>query len=71
MSNYQEYLAGTNPTNGASWLGIISVTATGDDVVVNWTTVGGRATPCKPVQWQMADSPTCPRSFLFLALARR
>jgi hypothetical protein len=43
MSNYQEYLAGTNPTNRASCLRISALTANGDDLVVTWTTVGGRS----------------------------
>jgi hypothetical protein len=43
MSNYQEYLAGTNPTNGASNLRITSLTLTGNDVAVNWKTVGGKS----------------------------
>ena len=43
MSNLAEYLAGTNPTNGASYLHLTSLTLTGDDVAVNWTTVGGKS----------------------------
>jgi hypothetical protein len=43
MSNYQEYLAGTNPTNGASNLRVTSLAVTGNDVAVNWTTVGGKS----------------------------
>jgi hypothetical protein len=42
-SNYQEYLAGTNPTNGTSFLRITSLAITGSDVAVNWTTVGGKS----------------------------
>ena len=39
MSNSAEYLAGTNPTNSASLLRIISLTVTGENVAVSWTTV--------------------------------
>jgi hypothetical protein len=42
MSNNAEFLAGTNPTNSASLLRITSLTVTGENVVVNWTTVGGK-----------------------------
>jgi Divergent InlB B-repeat domain len=38
FSNLQEFLAGTDPTNGASALHITSVTATGDDILINWIT---------------------------------
>src|ERR1017187_6055716 len=38
MSNWQEYLAGTNPTNSASALRIISLVRTGNDMLVTWTT---------------------------------
>jgi len=41
MNNLQEYLAGTVPTNGASFLHITSVTPQGNDVVVTWQTAGG------------------------------
>ena len=43
LSNYQEYLAGTNPTNAASNLHITGLFATGIDLVVSWTTVGGKS----------------------------
>ncbi len=42
MSNLQEYLAGTDPTNSTSYLHIISVKPQGNDVVVTWTTGGGK-----------------------------
>ncbi len=38
FNNLQEFLAGTDPTNGASALRITSVVATGDDVFINWMT---------------------------------
>jgi PKD repeat protein len=41
MSNFDQFLAGINPTNPASALRIISVTPSGSDVVVTWTTAGG------------------------------
>ncbi len=43
MSNLQEYLAGTDPTNSASALRIISVVREGADVLVTWQTVGGKS----------------------------
>jgi alpha-glucosidase len=41
MNNLQEYLAGSVPTNSASFLHIISVSPQGNDVVVTWQTAGG------------------------------
>jgi hypothetical protein len=38
MSNLQEYLAGTDPTNSASVFCITSLAATGNDVLVSWIT---------------------------------
>jgi T5SS/PEP-CTERM-associated repeat protein len=43
MSNLQEYLAGTNPTNAASCLKITSVTMTNGNVRVSWSAVGGKS----------------------------
>jgi hypothetical protein len=42
MSNTNEFLAGTNPTNSLSGLRIISAIKQGSDVVITWTTAGGR-----------------------------
>jgi T5SS/PEP-CTERM-associated repeat protein len=42
MSNLQEYLAGTDPTNSASAFRITSVVSTGNDILVNWMTGIGR-----------------------------
>jgi hypothetical protein len=42
MNNLAEYLAGTNPTNSTSALAITSVSATGDDLNITWSTAGGR-----------------------------
>jgi autotransporter-associated beta strand protein len=42
MSNTDEFLAGTNPTNSLSGLRIISIVPRDNDVVIVWTTVGGR-----------------------------
>jgi len=42
MSNNAEFLAGTNPTNSISSLRITSLTVTGENVAVSWTTVGGK-----------------------------
>jgi DNA/RNA endonuclease G (NUC1)/PKD repeat protein len=42
MSNMQEFLAGTDPTDSTSSLRITSVARQGDDVLVGWTTPSGR-----------------------------
>jgi hypothetical protein len=42
VSNLQEYLAGTNPTNAASALRITSLSAASNGVRLSWTTVGGK-----------------------------
>jgi autotransporter-associated beta strand protein len=42
MSNTNEFLAGTNPTNSLSALRIIAVAGQTDDVTVTWTTAGGK-----------------------------
>jgi autotransporter-associated beta strand protein len=41
MSNTNEFLAGTNPTNSLSGLRIISVVPQSNDVLITWTTAGG------------------------------
>jgi autotransporter-associated beta strand protein len=41
MSNTNQFLAGLNPTNGASVLRITSVTRQHSDVMITWTTAGG------------------------------
>jgi pectate lyase len=42
MSNYQEFLAGTQPTNSASTLRITSVRVQGSDVWLQWSAAGPR-----------------------------
>ncbi len=42
MSNLQEYLAGTDPTNSASAFRIIEVRPDDADMLVAWTAVGGK-----------------------------
>jgi len=42
MSNWAEFLAGTDPTNSASALRITAVTPEGDDLRVTWTTGSGK-----------------------------
>jgi pectate lyase len=42
MSNSNEFLTGTAPTNALSALRIISATASGNDVAITWRTAGGR-----------------------------
>jgi polygalacturonase len=41
ISNTNEFLAGTNPTNSASGLRIISVVRQNTDIAITWTTAGG------------------------------
>jgi T5SS/PEP-CTERM-associated repeat protein len=41
MDNFEQFLAGINPTNPASALRITSVVPSGSDVVITWTTAGG------------------------------
>jgi hypothetical protein len=42
LSNLQEYLAGTDPTNGASLFGITSITQISTNILVTWQTGPGR-----------------------------
>ena len=42
MSNTNEFLAGTNPTNSLSGLRIISAVRQATNVVITWATAGGR-----------------------------
>jgi PKD repeat protein len=42
QNNLAEFLAGTDPTNGASALRITSITTQGSNVLVNWTTAVGK-----------------------------
>ena len=42
MSNTNQFLAGINPTNNLSALRIVSVVPQSNDVVITWTTAGGR-----------------------------
>ena len=42
QDNNAEFLSGTNPTNSMSALHIISAVRQGSDVVIAWTTAGGR-----------------------------
>jgi hypothetical protein len=42
MSNTNEFLAGTNPTNSLSALRIISIVPQSNDVNITWATAGGR-----------------------------
>ena len=41
MSNLQEYLTGTDPTNSASYFHILSILPLGNDVLITWMTTGG------------------------------
>jgi hypothetical protein len=42
LSNLQELLAGTDPTNSASAFRILSLSPEGDDLRIIWATAGGR-----------------------------
>ncbi len=42
MSNLQEYLAGTDPTNGASLFHVTAVIEQGNNILVRWVCGGGR-----------------------------
>lgn len=42
MSNYQEYLAGTDPTNPNSLFKIVSVAANSSGALIQWTSVPGK-----------------------------
>jgi uncharacterized repeat protein (TIGR01451 family) len=42
QNNMAEFMAGTDPTNSASFLHIISVAAQGPDMLITWATVGGQ-----------------------------
>jgi hypothetical protein len=42
LSYLQELLAGTNPTNSASFFGITAINHSGDDIQIVWKTAGGR-----------------------------
>ena len=41
MSNLKEYLTGTDPTNSASYLHILSIVPQGNDTLITWMTAGG------------------------------
>jgi hypothetical protein len=42
MTNLQEYLAGTDPTNNASVFRIVEVAPEEEDVLITWAAVGGK-----------------------------
>jgi hypothetical protein len=43
MNNWQDWIAGTNPTNAATALRMLSATGTGSGVLVTWTSVTNRS----------------------------
>jgi regulation of enolase protein 1 (concanavalin A-like superfamily) len=53
MSNTNEFLAGTDPTDSSSAFKILSILPQGDDVVITWTTVAGKTNAL-----QAAATPT-------------
>jgi hypothetical protein len=42
MNNFAEYIAGTNPTNAASLLKMLSVARTNNTATVRWLSVNGK-----------------------------
>ncbi len=42
QTNLEEFLAGTNPTNSASFLGITAIAREGNDIRVTWMTAAGK-----------------------------
>src|SRR5207245_1316483 len=42
MSNLQEFLASTDPTNSASFFHIVSIARQGGDILITWTCGGSR-----------------------------
>jgi hypothetical protein len=42
MSNWAEFLAGTNPTNSASVLRVTAIAREGNDLRITWTTGSGK-----------------------------
>jgi polygalacturonase len=64
QSNTNEFLAGTNPTNSASALQIISESPQGNSVVITWTTAGGRT---NTVQFSPGDSGNYTTNFTDLS----
>jgi hypothetical protein len=42
MTNLQEYLAGTDPTNSASVFRIVELAPEDEDLLITWTAVGGK-----------------------------
>jgi hypothetical protein len=57
LSNLQELLAGTSPTKATSALRITGTEAVGDDILVIWTTAGGRTNVVEATS-DLADSYT-------------
>lgn len=42
MSNWQEWVAGTNPTNSSSLLQMLTLTNTGASCLISWQSVSGK-----------------------------
>jgi hypothetical protein len=42
MSNFDEFLAGTSPTNSASAFQILSIVPVSNDIVITWQSVAGK-----------------------------
>src|SRR5258707_11371983 len=62
MNNYQEWRAGTNPTNATSCLRLLSAAPNGTDVTITWQSVLGVS-----YTLQRASNLGSPSSFLSIA----
>ena len=66
MNNFQEFQAGTDPTNSKSVFHITAVTAQGSDVQVTWTTVGGMSYVVQDASNYATNTFVDPRPLIFL-----
>jgi hypothetical protein len=56
MNNWQEWVAGTNPTNALSALRVLSAFSTGPNIIVTWQSVAGTSYFVERAT-SMAESP--------------
>jgi PKD repeat protein len=66
MSNMQEFLAGTDPTNSASVFGITSILEQGIDIAITWTTGTGKTNALQFATGDLTGSYTNNYSDLFI-----
>ena len=62
QNNIAEFLAGTDPTNSASALRIISVARQANDVSIRWKTTGGKTNQVQAATALRVTPPTSPTS---------